>query len=115
MASVAFLTPYIPLTQFQWSHVGAMNTVQAAGLEVEAVLADRNWSSLEAGAALGLFPRMPTRATRALVAPLKGRHRTWWGLGNRRVGRPLPAAERVLRNAGDIEVVARKPEPTGAN
>jgi len=109
VASVAFLTPYIPMAQFHWTHVGVLNTVQAAGFEIEALLADRNWSLLEAGASLGLFPRMPDRAIRALVAPLKLLHRFWWWLGARRAERPLPAVERVLRNAGDIEVVARKP------
>ena len=104
MASVAFLTPYIPLTQFHWSHVGAMNTAQAAGLEIEAVLADRNWSSLEAGAALGLFPRMPSRATRALVAPIKGLHRLWWWVGARRAGRPVSSrGTRRAQQPGDID------------
>lgn len=109
MASVAFLTPYIPLSQFHWSHVGVLNALRNAGLDVEVVLADRNWSLLEAGATIGLFPRMPTPLATVLVRPLAWLHRWWWRLGAWRSGRPLPEAERLLRNAADLEFVAVKP------
>lgn len=109
MVSVAFLTPYIPPTQFHWTHVGAMNAVSAAGLELEVLMADRNWSVLEAAATLGLFPRMPGPAAATLVRPLKWLHRLWWALGASRAGRPVSDVERVLRIAGDIEFVAVKP------
>lgn len=114
MASVAFLTPYIPLTQFHWSYVGALNTLRTAGLTVEIVSADRDWTLLEAGAHLGLFPRMPSRLAVAMVRPLNLLHRVWWRLAARRAGRPLLEAERVLRNAGDVEFVALKPALTQA-
>jgi SAM-dependent methyltransferase len=109
MASVAFLTPYIPLTQFHWSYVGALNVLRAAGLTVELISADRDWTLLEAGAHVGLFPRMPSRLATAIVRPLNLLHRLWWRIAALRVGRPLPERERVLRNAGDVEFVATKP------
>lgn len=113
MASVAFQSPYIPYSQFHYSHVGVLGTLHGAGLKPEVIMADRRWSALEASAVLGLFPRLNRRVAIALVRPVAGLSRLWWATARRLPGRPadrpITVEEQVLRTAGDLEFVAIKP------
>jgi hypothetical protein len=77
---------------------------------VDLLIVDPHWTALEAVGAIGLFPRLPVPVVRMLVAPYRALHRVWWWLGTRLGAVPGSATDRIVRNAGDLEFVARKPE-----
>jgi SAM-dependent methyltransferase len=114
--NVAFLHPFLPDTHFHHTAMGITSLLRTSGLEIERLMVDRRWTVLECTGTLGLFPRLPIPLVRALMAPVKALHLIWWRIGSRLVGRPLSESERLLRIAGGIEYIARKPaENSGLN
>lgn len=77
--SVAFLEPFHSNSHLHHTHLGIATVLDQAGLELEWIAASNRWTVLDAAARNSLFPRLPKRAARALVAPVKLAHRAWWG------------------------------------
>jgi SAM-dependent methyltransferase len=109
IGSIPFLTPYTDMSRVHHTHLGLVDLLREAGFRVEIVLTDRHWTALEAVGRLGLFPRLPIRGVRLLMAPFRLLHSLWWRIGAWVTGRPHSVTERVLRIAGDLEFVAVKP------
>jgi SAM-dependent methyltransferase len=108
IGSVAFLEPWHDNSFYHHSHLGAYNTLQSAGFLIERVAPNAAWSSLQAQATMGLFPRVPDRLSRGVVWPLGVLHKLWWRAG-RLVSRNASETLRLLTNTGSFELVARKP------
>jgi SAM-dependent methyltransferase len=108
IGSVAFLEPWHDQSFYHHSHLGAYNTLQSAGFVIERVAPNAAWSSLQAQATMGLFPRLPHSVSRGMVWPLGVLHKLWWRAG-RLVSPNAGELLRLLTNTGSFELVARKP------
>jgi SAM-dependent methyltransferase len=108
IGSVAFLEPWHDNSFYHHSHLGAYNTLRSAGFEIERVAPNAAWSSLQAQATMGLFPRVPEKLARGIVWPLGVLHKLWWRAG-RFVSPNASEALRLLTNTGSFELIARKP------
>jgi SAM-dependent methyltransferase len=80
VGTVAFLEPFHSNSFYHHTHMGTWNSLCHAGFRIERLSATPGWSVLHAQAG-ALFPRMPKRLARALVAPLLCVHRFWWKVG----------------------------------
>jgi SAM-dependent methyltransferase len=120
VGTVAFLEPYHGGTvdpasasggsYCHLSPLGTLASLRAAGLDAVLIAPVPRWSVLEAQASMSLFPRLPRRAARSLVAPLVLAHRGWWALGSRvRKTFASSAVYRELSTAGAVCFVAEKP------
>ncbi len=107
IGTVAFLEPWHDHSYFHHSPLGLVNVLDSAGLNVDRLAPHAGWSVLQAQAG-ALFPALPRRAARTLVAPLQGLHRLGhWplsALGKRSETR------RRLETAGAFTFIATKPE-----
>lgn len=78
IGTVAFLEPFHQDSHYHHTHLGTFNALRFGGFEVEAVAPQPRWMALYAQAHMGLFPRMPDRLVRMVIAPLELAHRLWW-------------------------------------
>jgi SAM-dependent methyltransferase len=109
IGTVSFLEPFHGDSFYHHSHLGTRNSLALAGFEIDCIAPMPAWSVLAAQAVMGLFPKMPRRACRALVLPLHLLHRAWWKLGYQ-LTRSETATEqyRVFATAGSFCFIARK-------
>ena len=108
IGTVAFLEPY-HASYYHHSHLGLLNGLAFAKLEVVACGPVKSWSALRALAEMALFPPLPGLFTRLLVSPLQALHRLWWSFaGAIRAG--ATDARRRTWTAGAFEFVARGTE-----
>jgi SAM-dependent methyltransferase len=109
VGTAAFLEPEHDGSYFHMSRLGVERLLRDAGFEVAVVAPVPGWSVLDAQARMSLFPRLPGRVSRALVAPLKALHLGWWRAGERLRGTEGSSdLNRALSTAGAICFVADK-------
>ena len=113
IGTVAFLEPFHMDSHYHHTHLGTLNTLRFAGFAVETVAPDASWRVLQAQAHMVLFPKLPPKVGRVLVAPLDLIHRGWWRLA----AIVSPRASRTLRvrhTTGAFTFIASKPVTTSA-
>jgi SAM-dependent methyltransferase len=108
IGTVAFNEPFHERSYYHHSHLAVVSALQHAGLSVAAVAPNRDWPVLRAQAYMGLFPKMPARLSRSIVAPVHGLHRLWWRLASL-VSAQATEHARVLHTAGSFSFIATKP------
>jgi SAM-dependent methyltransferase len=108
IGTVAFLEPFHARSYYHHTHLGLLNCLAFAKLEIVARGPVRSWPALRALAEIALFPPLPGPLTRLIVSPLQVLHRLWWRLARAfRAG--ATDARRRTWTAGAFEFVARKP------
>jgi SAM-dependent methyltransferase len=110
IGTVAFLEPFHSDSYYHHTHLGALNSLEYGGFQVDQIAPSARWSVLVAQAEMGLFPRMPRVVSAALVLPIDWLHRLWWRLG----GLVEPKANRYTRirnHTGAFTFIAVKPGP----
>jgi SAM-dependent methyltransferase len=110
VGSVAFLEPFHGDSFYHHSHLGTVNSLEAAGFEVQHLAPTPAWPALKAQASMGLFPKLPRPISHSLVLPVQLLHRLWWKAGHV-LTRSRSASEsyRRLATAGSFYFAARKP------
>lgn len=83
IGTVAFLEPFHQNSHYHHTHLGTINTLRYGGFTLERVAPSEEWSVLLAQASMGLFPKLPRAAARALVWPLELLQRVLWRAGTR--------------------------------
>ena len=76
LGTVAFLEPYHSRSYYHHTHLGTLNTLHAGGFRVTHVAPSDKWTVLKAQAKV-LFPGMPRRIAKRLVAPLRLLNSVW--------------------------------------
>lgn len=76
LGTVAFLEPYHNRSYYHHTHLGTISTLQSAGFRVTHVAPSDKWTVLKAQAKV-LFPGMPRRVAKHLVAPLRVLNGVW--------------------------------------
>lgn len=115
VGTTAFLEPEHDGSYFHMSRLGVERLLRDAGFDVVVVAPVPRWSVLDAQARMSLFPRLPGRLSRALVAPLKALHVAWWWIGGRIQGSEGSSrAKRMFSTAGAICFVADKRAAPGS-
>jgi SAM-dependent methyltransferase len=110
LGTAAFLEPAHGGSFYHPTHLGVVDLLAGAGFRLVQVAASGSWSLLSASATMALFPGLPKRACKALVAPLGLLHRWWWRRRARRTGDPRwSERERVLATSGMFAFVAERP------
>lgn len=107
IGTVAFLEPFHSNSFYHHSHLGIYHTLHAAGFTVQALAPDPAWTGLHAQARNALFPRMPRKLIRALVAPLDLLSRAWWALA-RLSGKTADPLQRLRHTAGAFTFIASR-------
>lgn len=109
IGTVAFLEPFHAGSYYHHTHLGLLNCLAFAQLEVVAFGPVRSWPALRALAEMALFPPLPGPLSRLIVSPLQVMHRLWWRLARAfRAG--ATDARRRTWTAGAFEFVASKPD-----
>jgi len=107
IGTVAFLEPFHQNSHYHHTHLGTINTLRYGGFTVERVAPSEEWSVLLAQASMGLFPKVPRPAARALVWPLELLQRVMWKAGT--LLNPDPKRRSRTRNTtGAFAFVARR-------
>ena len=110
LGTVAFLEPFHDNGFYHHTHLGAINSLQTGGFNVERLAPSQDWTGLTAQARMGLFPRMPAALSNAVVYPLHLLHRLWWQMGRLVTDNPNAREDVRIRNTtGAFTFVARKP------
>jgi hypothetical protein len=74
-----------------------------------------SWSALRAQAQMSLFPGVPAKLQRALVAPLDQLSKAAWAVKRRiRGGDDAMEKQRGLETAGGFYFIARRPDPSAS-
>ena len=108
IGTVAFLEPFHMLSHFHMTHVGLARLVDDAELELIAMEANQDWSSLRAQAEMALFPGLSRPLQRAMVA-LPLRASAALSAAKRAIRRPSAAQHvRNLATTGGFRFVARR-------
>jgi SAM-dependent methyltransferase len=115
IGSVAFLEPFHSDSYFHHTHLGTLQALTDARLEVDAVAPAADWTGLRALGELGLFAGFRFAGFRRIVAqalvwPLQVASRLWWTVLGRAGRLPRTDVERMLRTAGGFRFVAHRPE-----
>lgn len=109
LGTVAFLEPFHDLSYFHHSHHGLNYLLQDAGLKIIALGPEGDWPVLRALAEMILFPKMPKKAAKMMVAPLHLLHKLWWKIGAKlRQSETSQEKYRLLATAGSLTFVAEK-------
>lgn len=108
VGSVAFLEPFHQDSHYHHTHLGTYNSLRQAGFDIDAIAPEEGWTVLRAQAEMALFPRMPDRLKRLMVAPVELAHRAWWRL-LQITGKSEPSNQRILHTTGSFFFIAHKP------
>ena len=101
LGTVAFLEPFHGDSHYHHTHLGVLNTLDAAGLDVVVVAPHLDWDVVRAQATMGLLPGAGGRVRERLVTTIsRAIARTW-----RRAGRD--DAIRARNHAGAFTFIAR--------
>ncbi len=107
IGTVAFLEPFHLDSYYHHSHLGALNSLQFAGFQVQYLAPGKTWTALRAQSFMTLFPRMPRRLIIALIAPLQFLHKSWWHV--RKIKNPSVNLNDPIRDtAGAFTFIATK-------
>jgi len=107
IGTVAFCEPFHANSHYHHSHLGILSTLRGAEFEIDAVAPQPTWPVLRAQAHMGLFPKMPERLARSIVAPVSVLHRLWWRLGAL-VSSDASEHVRIRNMSGAFDFLARK-------
>jgi SAM-dependent methyltransferase len=110
LGSVAFLEPYHGHSYYHASHLGTHDLLTFAGLEVEQLSPNQEWSALRAQARMGLLPKTPLWLSNAIVQPLDWLSQVWWAALARRSGNGYTENKRMATSTGGFRFVCRKPD-----
>lgn len=110
IGTVAFLEPFHLHSHFHPSCLGTWSLLRSAGLEVEQIEANSNWSGLLAQTWMGLFPHSPMLFAKLMSMPLDVLHRIWWKVGHLMQRRDATSERaRQLVNTGGFRFICRRP------
>lgn len=108
VGTVAFLEPFHMSSFYHHTHLGTLNVLRYAGLDVHHIGPNTHWTGLRAQAMMEYFPRMPKRMIRTIIGPVDFARRTWWRA--RRLRNPRLDLNVHLRNmTGMFTFIATKP------
>ena len=107
IGSVAFLEPFHGNSYYHHSHLGTFNSLKLGGFHVLAISPNPRWNVLDAQAAMGLFPKMPTGISKLIILPVKWLHFIWWRLGGL-ISRESIEQRRILETTGSFFFIAQK-------
>lgn len=110
IGTVAFLEPFHGNSFYHHTHLGALNSLQHGGFNIEHVAASEDWSVLTAQASMALFPKMPRSLSRVIVMPLALIHRLWWRFAA--IAGKADNVSRICKTTGVISFVATKDTAT---
>lgn len=109
IGTIGFLEAFDGNSFQMYTSSGVLNLLRYGGLEVQVLAPDHWWTGLTAITSMGLFPRIPHRGSRVVVAPLEWASKLWWRLAALKNPEYSEAA-RLTRVTGDFLFVAVKPE-----
>jgi SAM-dependent methyltransferase len=78
IGTVAFLEPCHGDSHYHHTHLGTLNTLRHAGLDVDVVAPHAEWMVLRAQAEMGMFPTLSARSRRWMVGAMEHLHRRSW-------------------------------------
>jgi SAM-dependent methyltransferase len=107
IGTVAFLEPFHGNSYYHHTHLGTLSSLLSAGFDVKHVSPSTEWTVLQAQAEMAFFPKMPSLARRAMVAPLEAAQRAWWGFADL-LGRVSDPAMRIRQSTGSFAFIAYK-------
>lgn len=108
IGTVAFLEPFHDNSYYHHSYLGALNSLQYGGFNVDVLAPSEEWSVLMAQASMALFPRMPRRLAQCMILPVQTIHKLWWRMGSR-FSKNLSESVRVPKTTGMFTFIATKP------
>ncbi len=109
IGTVAFLEPFHADSFYHHTHLGTLNSLRFAGLDVHRVAPTAGWTVLQAQASNALFPLVPRAVALGIVRPAELAHRLLWRARALARGRSQER-ERLIGTAGAFEFVASRPQ-----